>query len=127
MGSRFGVLTGLSILVVEDNEDAREILRTVLEYYGAMVTTAASAPEALGGLAAFAPDVVITDMILGADGARRVLNGARRRRMHAPIIAVSGQDFDAEALEREGFAAYLRKPLDHEQLVDTILAVMRER
>jgi CheY-like chemotaxis protein len=127
MGSRSGVLTGMSILVVEDNHDARDILRLVLQHHGALVTATSTTREALSVVAAFAPDVVICDMVLGGSDARRVLNGVRTSGVQAPIIAVSGQDFDAVALKREGFAAYLRKPIDINALVDTVLSVMRDR
>jgi DNA-binding response OmpR family regulator len=56
-----------------------------------------------------------------------VISDARRRGIRVPFIAVSGRDFNPRELERAGFAAYLRKPLDHKKLVDTILAVVRSR
>jgi hypothetical protein len=52
---------------------------------------------------------------------------ARQGGSRVPFIAISEQDYDPRDLERAGFAAYLRKPLDHNKLVDTILAVVRRR
>ena len=127
MGSRSGVLSGMYIIVVEDNSDSREILRMLLEYFGARVTAVATAGEALTFLTAIDPTVVVVDMLLGRterDDGSRLLREARKRGSKAPFIAVSGKDFDDAILLGAGFAAFLRKPLDHEQLVDTILAIV---
>jgi CheY-like chemotaxis protein len=121
--SRQGVLTGLHILVVEDDVDARAILKSLLGYFGAFVTVAAGVRDGARALREVAPDVVVADMILGKADAFTLLNATRGASGRVPFIAVSAQDFDAAELERAGFAAYLRKPLDHNKLVDTILAV----
>jgi CheY-like chemotaxis protein len=127
MVSRQGVLQGLHTLVVEDDRDAREILTSVLGYFGALVTVARTAKEGLTLLHEVKPDVVVTDMLLGPSDGLTLLADARKQRNHAPFIAVSGADFDARHLARAGFAAYLRKPIDHIKLVDAILAVVRPR
>ena len=55
-------LTGIRVLAVDDAEDARALLRFVLEHYGAQVTTAASARDALQVLADWRPDVIVCDI-----------------------------------------------------------------
>ena len=127
MDSRQGVLTGLYVLVVDDDLDAREILSSVLGYFGAFVTVSKGVADARRLLHEVAPDVVLADMRLGGSDGFRLLNEARKERNYTPFIAISGQDFDPEELQDAGFAAYLRKPLDHVRLVDTILAVIRDR
>ena len=127
MGARANVLAGLYIIVVEDDRDSRDILRMVLEYFGALVTTVATAREGLNMLRAIDPSVVIVDMLLGKSDGMEVIREAHQRGTVAPFIAVSGKDLDPLELEGAGFAAYLRKPVDHERLVDTILAIMRDR
>jgi CheY-like chemotaxis protein len=127
VGSRGAVLSGLHILVVEDNRDARAILRILLEYYGALVTEATTGSDAVSALAQVVPDVVIADMLLGTDDGLLLLREARRRGSQAPFIAVSAQDFDTDFLSAVGFEAYLRKPIDHQRLIDTILAVVDRR
>ena len=115
------------IVVVENDSAAREILRMLLDSFGAGITAVPSAREALSILTAVDPTIVITDMLLGPDNGLRLLRDARRRGITAPFIAVSEKDFVPAELEAVGFAAYLRKPLNREQLVDTILAVVRKR
>ena len=125
MDSRRGVLTGLHILVVEDDIDARAILQSLLGYFGALVTVATGVRDGVQALRDMAPDVVITDMVLGRSTGFVLLDEARSAAGRMPFIAVSARDFDAHELERAGFAAYLRKPLDHNKLVDVILTVAR--
>jgi CheY-like chemotaxis protein len=128
MDSRRGVLFGTHVLVIEDDRDGREILEFVLRYFGAEVTAVTGAEEALALFAHIEPDVVIADMMLGSgDDGLRLLKDARRRKTRAPFIAISAQDFDADQMEGAGFAAYLRKPLDHVTLVDTVLSVIDRR
>lgn len=125
MGTRRGALSGIHILVAEDNEDAREILRTLLEYFGAVVTVAHNARGALKTMRGVAPDVLIADVRLGDRDAMWLIRQARKASVKAPVIAVSGFDFEEHRLQEQGFAAYLRKPVDHDRLIDTVLAVVR--
>ena len=66
------MLRGLSILVVEDDDDLRELLRHVLSEHGADVTGAATIAEARGALRARMHDVMVTDLGLpdGHEAAR---------------------------------------------------------
>jgi CheY-like chemotaxis protein len=128
MADARGVLHGIHVLVVEDDTDAREIVGVVLAHFGASVATARTVREALRLMEHIAASVVVTDMALGPAGdGTRLLREARCHGYTVPFIAVSGMDFDERQLLRDGFEAYLRKPLDHPTLVDTILAVIRDR
>lgn len=119
------MLTGLHVVVVEDNRDAREILRTVLEYFGAMVTATASGQTGLDTLRHVTPDLVIADMQLGDHNATWLLREARRAKCTAPFVLISGVDFDDRHALAQGFEFFLRKPVDHDRLVDTVLAAVR--
>jgi CheY-like chemotaxis protein len=125
--SREGVLTGLHILVVENDRDAGEVFGLPLSYFGAAITSARNLPAALRVMAHIAPSVVISDMLLGSQDRLGLIVEARMRGVRAPFIAVSTQDLDRTELQRAGFAAYLRKPVDDTALVDTILALMTVR
>src|SRR4029078_6084686 len=62
-------LDGLRILVVDEEPDTRELLKQGLEYCGAKVRVAGSAPEALNELKIALPDILISDIGMpGADG-----------------------------------------------------------
>ena len=48
-------LIGIHVLVVDDDPDARELFRTVLQYCGALVTVVSTAPEALDAMSLWCP------------------------------------------------------------------------
>jgi CheY-like chemotaxis protein len=57
-------LSGVHVLVVEDTDDSREMLRVALEYCGALVTAAATAEEAKRILATLRPHVLVSDIAM---------------------------------------------------------------
>jgi CheY-like chemotaxis protein len=113
----------LHVAIVDDDRDARYILEAVLSHLGALVTTACTAQEGLAQLRAIRPDVVVVDMLLGTGDGLLVMTQARRRLGDVPFVAISGADFDPRQLSFVGFASYLRKPLEHRDLIETIAAV----
>jgi CheY-like chemotaxis protein len=56
-------LDGLRVLVLDQDADGRELLRTVLQQRGALVRTAASVADALESLEAWRPDVLVSDSV----------------------------------------------------------------
>jgi CheY-like chemotaxis protein len=126
---RKSVLSGIHILIVEDDADAREIVSTTVADAGASVTAVGSVAEALGTLRdnrGERPDVVVADIGLpGADGYTliseiRCLPPEEGGRL--PVIAVTAY---ATAEDRRtalgaGFFAHIPKPFAPENLVSTI-------
>lgn len=131
MGPGVRPLAGVSVLVVEDNEDAREILRLMLDYAGALVEVAAGAKEALARLQVFLPDVIVSDLNMpGVDGEGllRQLQASSIYR-DVPVIALTAvkeRETERRALAA-GFRAYLVKPIDAAQLIDCILCEVYRR
>jgi CheY-like chemotaxis protein len=119
-------LAGLHIFVVDDNRDARDIITTLLEYYGALVTAVPSADAALRLLRHVKPDLLISDLAMpkkdGATLIREVRKLKRERGGATPALAVSGydQDFARQAVLNAGFQDYLVKPVDIRTLCTTI-------
>ncbi|HEU4532870.1 MAG TPA: ATP-binding protein, partial [Polyangiaceae bacterium] len=70
-------LAGLRVLVVDDEEDARELLQTLLEGCGARVTLAASAAEALRLCAAEPPDLILSDVGMPREDGHSLLEKVR--------------------------------------------------
>jgi CheY-like chemotaxis protein len=116
---------GLRILVVDDEADARELVRAVLELHGAEAFTAGSAGEALHLLETRAFDVVVSDVGMpNRDGywliqAIRDLPGQNRMVPAIAVTAYASRRDAAQALAA-GYAAHLPKPLDTAQLVAAI-------
>ena len=111
------------ILVVDDQEDAREMLRELLGLMGATVLLAASVAEALP-LVDDAPDIVLTDIGMpDADGielARYLKAHPNRARMR--LVAMTGYSGSAvlDTLIAAGFDQVLIKPLSSETLEQLI-------
>lgn len=102
------------ILVVDDNLDAAESLRMLLEALGHQVETAPDGPTALAGLGHFGPEVVLLDLGLphmdGFEIARRIR--ARFPKGELLLVAVTGygQDEDYRRSLTAGFDHHLTKP-----------------
>ena len=112
------------VLLVEDTEDNRMMMRRLLELSGYEVSEATNGVEAVRAAENETPNVILMDLSLPVvDG----LSATRRIRQlpdlaRVPIIAVSAHDtadFHAEALAA-GCDAYITKPIDYSELEDLI-------
>uniref|UniRef100_C6BLV2 Response regulator receiver protein n=1 Tax=Ralstonia pickettii (strain 12D) TaxID=428406 RepID=C6BLV2_RALP1 len=135
-------LAGVHVLIVDDQEDAREMLQLLLEAYGATVTAYAAAKPALAALRAARgnswPDVLVSDIALGDDEdgyallrAVRLLETERDMPLDArlPAVALSGYDRPEDRTRAllAGFQMHLAKPTERGELVTAILSVIRAR
>jgi CheY-like chemotaxis protein len=126
-------LHGLRVLVVDDNDDSRQILRGFCEYYGAEVIQSGSGREAFDFFKRSHPDVVVTDIAMpqwsGYHLLRKVRRLPDRLGRRTPIVAVTAyKEVHHETRARvAGFDAWLTKPLDIPALVDTINRVACRR
>jgi CheY-like chemotaxis protein len=116
-------LNGVHVLVVEDTDDSREVLRVVLEYCGALVTTAASAEEAKRVLENVRPHVLVSDIAMPDDGVeliREVMAVAQTKGIRIPAIALTAYSGRREELLAEGFDELLEKPFDPRTLCKVV-------
>ena len=116
-------LAGVHVLVVEDTDDSRELLRVALEHCGALVTTAASASEAKQVLDTVRPHVLVSDVAMPDDGLaliREVKTMAETKGLRIPAIAITAHRDLRRELLAEGFVALVEKPLDPIALCATI-------
>ena len=118
MPERWSDLDGRSVLVVDDNEDTRHLLRTMLEAHGARVLTANSVDEARAELAREIPDVLVTDLAMPGEDGFSLLEYCRHhddaRLQSLPIMALTayGTQQAQDRVLAAGFDAYLAKPVD---------------
>ncbi|WP_017653431.1 ATP-binding protein [Fortiea contorta] len=119
-------LSGIDILVVDDEIDTRELIAFVLETAGGNVTTAASALEALEAIAQTPPDVLVSDIGMpNMDGymlieqVRAMQTPSDSQILAIALTAYAGEMNQQQAL-RAGFQNHLAKPIDPEQLVQAI-------
>jgi CheY-like chemotaxis protein len=131
MATRPGDLAGMRVLLVEDEDDAREALGTVLRVAGATVRGAASVAEALAALDGEVPDVIVSDIAMpDQDGLDLIRHLRERPAEHGgtcPAIALTayGGARDLGHAMEAGYQAHLRKPADPVQLAATILRLAR--
>ena len=108
------------ILIVEDNDDAREMLRIQLTQEGHEVHEAADGPTGVDMAAAVAPEVVLVDVGLpGLDGyevARRICAGSGGRSILLIALTGYGQAEDQSRARDAGFSLHLTKPVPPERL-----------
>jgi CheY-like chemotaxis protein len=129
-------LDGVSVLVVDDELDARDLVTTLLQQYGASVTAVASAVEALAALsdteADWKPDVLVSDISMPeVDGyalIRRVRELDRGESSSIPAIALTayGRSIDRIRALSAGFQMHMPKPVEPAELI-TIVASLTGR
>jgi signal transduction histidine kinase/ActR/RegA family two-component response regulator len=124
-------LGGLTVLLVEDDDNMRDIMRWTLEGAGAVVVGVGTGTEALSALnqgpAQRAPDVMICDLGLpgmnGYDLIGRIAEDRRARGARAiPACAVSAfaRDEDRTRAIDAGFDSYLAKPMTAQRLIEAV-------
>ena len=120
-------LSGISVLVVEDDEDGRKILVQVLQSAGATVTSFPDAPAALRELNQhLRPDIVICDLAMPRMDGLTFLHALREHpdpaTRRTPMIAVTAYDefYSPMQLFTLGCEAYMVKPLSLERLCRAI-------
>lgn len=118
----------LVVLIVEDDEDSRELLEMFLTDHGARVCVAGTAAEARAKIRTQIPDVILTDITLPDEDGFAFVAGLRDDPFtrHVPAIALTGR-VDSASRHRAltaGFQHFLSKPLDSRSLPATIREVV---
>jgi two-component system, OmpR family, phosphate regulon response regulator PhoB len=121
-----GAEDGLRILVVDDDEPTRTLLRRLLTTEGYAVDEARDGATALEKLAAVGPDLVLLDVMMPDQDGLDVLQGLRRT-SDVPVILVTAKDDEADRVLGFRFGAddYVAKPFSSAELAARIAAVLR--
>jgi CheY-like chemotaxis protein len=125
-------LSNLTIVVVEDHDDARRYLGLFLNRLGANVVLARNAFEGLEALKNNHPNLVVSDITMpGMDGfglLREIRALGPDAGGSVPIIAMTAlvTHVDRTRILNAGFQAYLPKPFSPDKLVETILTVLND-
>lgn len=124
--SQYSRLTGIKVLVVDDDIDSRDFLAYILEQEGAEVSMATSAFEGLQILAQHQLDVLVSDISMpDMDGymmIRQIRTGATQQNEHIPAIALTAfaRQYDQEQALAAGYQVHLAKPLNAEELIAAV-------
>lgn len=121
-------LDGLLILVVDDETDARQLLVQALTHFGATVTTASSAAEALTEVSLKNPDVIVSDIGMPDEDGYSLMRKIRAlpdEKSAIPSIALTAfsRALDRTRALSAGFQSHVAKPVELEELVTVIASL----
>jgi signal transduction histidine kinase len=123
---RFPPLAGVRVLLVEDEDDARDLVTAVLAQSGAEVVAAASAAEALDALTRTRPHVLVSDISMpDEDGYAllervRALGLDRGDRLPAVALTAYARAEDRARARAVGFEVHVPKPVEPAELVEVV-------
>ncbi len=129
-------LKGIHVLVVDDENDSREIVEFLLEQAGAEVTTTASAKEALAALEHFKPDILVSDIGMPDMDGYMLMSQVRllppNQGGTIPAIALTAYagELNQQQALAAGFQRHITKPIEPQELIKAITSLrplLRER
>ena len=115
-----------NILVVDDDENLRWVLKTQLEELGYTVSTAAEGEEALAAIEKEAPALVLTDLKMPRVSGMELLDRIRTEYPEVPVVMITAFGTIQSAVQamRAGAYDYLTKPIDFEELALVVNRVL---
>ena len=131
-GAKSQTLKGIRVLLVDDEPDAREMMEELLKAFGAQVSSAASAAEAMALVERVQPDVLLSDIRMpGEDGLAlirrvRALPASLGSIPAAAVTAYTG-DGDRRRTEDAGFQRHITKPIEPAALAATVAELALKR
>ncbi len=124
-------LNGLRVLVVDDQEDARELIKEVLERCKADVTCVGDAAEAVEALNGAAWDVLLSDLGMPGEDGYSLIKKVRKRdpreggEIRAVAVTAYARLEDRSHALDSGFDAHVAKPINPAELVEVVANLMR--
>ena len=119
-------LSGVHVLIVDDHDDTRDILEQTLRFQGAIVTSVATAREALAAVPR--ATIVVADFVMPGEDGVWLLEQINQRPSPVPVIALTGlAESQHRRLAAAPFARKLLKPVDPFDLGAEILRVLNMR
>ena len=122
-------LDAARVLVVEDDDEARELVKATLERAGASVETVGNSHEARREVLSDAPDVLISDIRMPEEDGYQLIRSLRDAGIDTPAIALTAyaRREDADEARAAGYQIHLAKPVDAARLVDAVATLLRDR
>lgn len=123
-------LSGIKILVVDDEPDVLEIIKLILIHYQAQVIAALSAIEGLEHVHNHRPDVIVSDISMPHMDGYQFIREVRKLPLHnggqTPAVALTAftRPEDQKKAMDAGFQRHIAKPVQIEKLIDTIKSVV---
>jgi CheY-like chemotaxis protein len=119
------------VLVVDDQEDERELLSAIFEHQGTEVRCASSVDDAFVVLELWRPNLVVSDLAMPhQDGyalVRRLRTNATLRKLPAIAVTAHARPEDRDAALSAGFDGYVSKPIDREAFLSLAAGLLSSR
>jgi two-component system, OmpR family, phosphate regulon response regulator OmpR len=118
---------GSHILVVDDDDRLRDLLKRYLSQQGHDITTAKDAATARRLLHTLAFDLIILDVMMPGETGLSLLDGLRQQRTATPVLLLTARGDAGDRIDglRRGADDYLSKPFEPEELALRILSILR--
>ena len=114
-----------TVLVVDDDESMRTLLRRMLERTGFTVVTAINGQDGMERFSEQPVDIVVTDMMMPVLDGIELIRALRRQWPQTRIVAISGVEYPYLRMALGcGAKATLRKPVESARLVETLNRVL---
>jgi CheY-like chemotaxis protein len=113
----------IKILLVEDEERIRSLLKEVLESEGYEIQAASSGKEALQSHARSPPDLILTDIVMPDTEGIEMIMKIRKSDPNVKIVAMSGGDY-LDMAKKLGADCTLTKPFSNQALLDAVKATL---
>ncbi|MBW4562811.1 MAG: AAA family ATPase [Mojavia pulchra JT2-VF2] len=126
------ILSGVTVLVVDDEADGRELLQTVLKQCGAEVVTANSVKAALEILNCVQPNIIVSDIAMPEEDGYALIRQIRMMSSEPigqiPAIALTAYaaEIDKQQALKAGFKMHLSKPVDPEAAIEAIATLVSQ-
>jgi CheY-like chemotaxis protein len=127
----FNIFNGLTIVVVDDNEDILVLVTYILESYGIQVLTASSALAAFKIIQQFRIDILISDIAMSEEDGysliQKIRSSTQTQIREMPAIAFTGCVAEQvhEKVLASGFQTYILKPCSEQQLITEIAKLVK--
>jgi signal transduction histidine kinase len=124
-------LDGIYVLVVDNEPDARGLVRTILESRGAEVTAVDSASAALKAIRSRRPDVLLSDIGMPGEDGYTLIKKVRQMTASEPPLPAAALTAYASAGDRAqallaGYQAHLPKPIEPVELAAVVASLVKE-
>lgn len=125
------MLKDVRVLVVDDDADARDVIRRVLEFHGALVSEVGGVDPALEVVQSGNFDLLITDIGMPSKDGYELLREIRKQPLTQDLLAIALTAFarqeDKNRALANGFQLHLSKPLEPRVLVDAVAGLIARR
>jgi len=123
------VLSGVHVLVVDDDDDTLELLTTALRSRGAQVTGVSSVSQAIDAIRTSRPDVLVSDIAMpdedGYQLIKKVIAMDIEPRIPAIAITAYAKEEDKERALAAGYQRYLTKPVELGEFISAVAELAR--